>query len=912
MSKLTLSQLERHLYRAADVLRSKMDASEYDVYILGMLLLKRVSDEFDEAYQRKIRQFTVLRERPFSYEDAERRAKDPSRYKEFFVPETSRWSYIWQNLNNPGVGELLNTALYAIEDLNPSLKDVLKHIDFTRKVGKTSLPDEMWRDLIRRFNRYSLRTEDFEFPDLLGAVYEYLIHQFADSAGKKGGEFYTPRDVVRLMVRLIKPQAGNRIYDPCVGSGGMLILSKDYVEEHGGDIHNLKLFGQDSNGKVWAICKMNMIFHGVLDADIANDDVLAHPAHIKDGEMEYFQRVISNPPFSLDYSKDQLPFSKQRFPYGTCPEKDKADLMFAQHMLSVLTYDGIMATVMPHGVLFRGGAEKVIRQGFIQDDVLEAVISLPPNLFYGTGIPACILVMRHKPDKYRGGGKPPERRGKVLFINADAEYEAGRAQNYLRPEHIEKIIDTYQKFHDVPGYAAVVPTEVLTSNDYNLNIRRYADNTPPPELQDVRAHLFGGIPKVEVNEKCALLAAHGLPLEAIFAERDQYYYDFVPSLQERHEIKKLIEAHLAVQAQETQLHDAFNRWWQTHQHYLRRLPQTRRLMDLRADFLSSFDEALAPIGLLDRNKIAGVIARWWYDTLFDLKTIIADISSDAPLSVSRPARGFPGLVQSKVDSIISELQDEEEDNTEKNNKHTHVLTNKLIVRLLPDYLHELAETEARIADLQQQREAFERGEEAGDDGEEVEENGENRRNYAKELEDRLKDSRAALKEAEKRLQQAKRNNKGNGTAQYAHSLPLFAETVLDEPFDTQTLTTEVETLRQEVTQLDAQLQPYREIKANLSVAQQHLRKLKQALIQRIKDAHAALTPQQCEDMILDIAHDDIESELERYLLAHRQQVIAAVENWWDKYHVTLQDIRTARDAAEQRLADLLKELGYAN
>jgi hypothetical protein len=464
----------------------------------------------------------------------------------------------------------------------------------------------------------------------------------------------------------------------------------------------------------------------------------------------------------------------------------------------------------------------------------------------------------------------------------------------------------------VPGYAAVVSTEVLASNDYNLNIRRYADNTPPPELQDVRAHLFGGVPKVEVDEKLNLLATHGLPLEAIFIERDRSYYDFVSSLQQRHEIKMLIETHAAVQVQETRLCDAFNGWWKTHQYHLRSLPQTRSLMDLRADFLSSFDDALAPIGLLDRNKIAGVIARWWYDTLFDLKTIIADISSDAPLSLPRPARGFPGLIQSKVDTIISELQDDDEDNTEKNNKHTHALTNKLIVRLLPDYLRELAETEARIADLQQQREAFEHGEEAEDDSEETEENGENERNYAKELEDRLKDTRAALKEAEKLLQQAKRNSKSNGTAQYAQTLPLFAETVVEEPDVIQPLTIKVETLRQEVAQLDAQLQPYREIRASLSTAQQCLRKLKQVLVQRIKDAHAALTTQQCEDMVLDIAYDDIADELEHYLLAHRQLIIATIENWWDKYRITLQDIRSARDVAEQELVGLLKELGYAN
>jgi len=453
MSKITLSQLEQYLWDAANILRGPVDASDFKTYIFPMLFFKRISDVYDEEYQEAL----IESEGDIEYASF-------SENHRFQIPEGCHWRDVREQTVN--VGQSLTGALRKIEKANPdNLYGIFGDAQWT---NKERFPDSLLLKLIEHFSMYNLSNSNVE-PDIAGQAYEYLIKKFADLSNKKAGEFYTPRSVVKLMTMILNPDEKDTIYDPACGTGGMLLEAVNQVKEKGGDIRTMKLYGQEKNLTTSAIARMNLILHGLEDFNIVRKDTLRDPAFFEGDKLAAFDCVIANPPFSLTNWGYEL---WQNDPYGRnfvgLPPKTNGDYAWVQHMISSIAKpDGRMAVVLPHGVLFRMGTEGNIREKILEKDLLEAVIGLAPNLFYGTGLAACILIFRNK--------KPLPNKKKVLFIDSSGIYQKGRDQNSLLDEHIQKIYNLYKDYKDVAGFSKIATIEEIKENDYNLNIPLYVE-----------------------------------------------------------------------------------------------------------------------------------------------------------------------------------------------------------------------------------------------------------------------------------------------------------------------------------------------------------------------------------------------------------------------------------------------------
>lgn len=849
-NKISLSRLESFLKAQCDRLRTSMDAAEYKNYIIALLFLKRINDQFE--IDRLMLKDELKKQYPNAAEaDIEAELDIPEKYI-CYVPDKARWKFVLNPVDDEGesvsYADAITTALAEVEKSNSALlSGVLSKTKFNElnTKGERVLDEETLSALLKDFNDFpKLQDENFEFPDLLGAAYEYLIKFFAESAGKKAGEFYTPSEVVYLMGQILQPKETDEICDPTVGSGGLLITMHNYVENRYGSAEKLTLHGQEKFDSPYQMCKMNMIFHNIRNARIEQGDTLLNPKLVTGGTLNQYDIVVANPPFSQNYTTANMQF-KERF-QNWMSKKKQADFMFVQHMISVLKNNGRMAVVMPHGVLFRGGEEQKMRQRLIMGSeghpscILECVIGLPQGLFYGTGIPASLLIINKAGAADRQG---------VFFINADREYKEGKNQNSLRPEDIEKISYVYHNKIEIEGYSRMVSRETLAAEDYNCNIRRYVDNSEPPTPQDVRAHLQGGIPEAEILAlKTDFDCYKGLQ-EKLFTAATKGYAHFVDAVKGKTDIKTIISESKGKKQVADDYHKTIETFWKASDADLDSL-HGGSLFDFNKNLTERFVATLTNLNVLDKYQVRGSFAHF-SDTL---KSDFRSVQSSGWTAELIPD---DELIANEFPEVLSDLKRLENRRDELDAKFA-----------------EIAEMDPEEWDAEQ---------------------------YEVMPKTIISEVKAEIKELKPQKRELSKQQKA------LEKRRKLGETVTDEVVR---CTTDIAALDKQIAEKESGIARHVDLENELKDCRKKIREIEQNKEKLADKAREQISDDDARRLItkrwLATLHDNIAV----YLEAHARRLQQSVELLYDKYSVTLNDLLEECDEATKKLDEFLKELGY--
>lgn len=848
-TKISLSRLQSFLKAQCDRLRAYMDASEYKDYIIALLFIKRINDQF-EIDRLKLRDELKTQFPDVPESDIEEELDVAEKYN-CYVPPLARWKHLLnpndENGEEISYGDAITIALAEVEKSNSALlSGVLSNTKFNKinAKGERAIDDATLREILIEFNDFpKLQDENFEFPDLLGAAYEYLIKFFAESAGKKAGEFYTPYEVVYLMGQILQPKEDDEICDPTVGSGGLLITMHNYVENRYGSAEKLTLHGQELKEPSYMMCKMNMIFHNIRNARIELGDTLLTPKLVNAGTLNQYDIVVANPPFSQNYTTANMQF-KERF-QNWMSKKKQADFMFVQHMISVLKNNGRMAVVMPHGVLFRGGEEQKMRERLIGGTanspcILECVIGLPQGLFYGTGIPASLLIINKAGANDRQG---------VFFINADREYKEGKNQNTLRPEDIEKISFVYHNKIEIEGYSRLVTKETLKEEAYNCNIRRYVDNSEAPTPQDVKAHLNGGIPQNEIDSLKNMFDCYGELQKLIFKDSEDNYADFVDEVKDKNDIKNIIFSSEGKNMVMSNYSNAVDAFWKNSSDDLENL-HGGSIFDFNNNLTERFVSELTKQNVLDKYQVRGSFAHFSDTLSSDFRSVqssgwTAELIPDDELI----ANEFPEVLadqkrlENRRDELDAKFAEIAEIEPEEWDAEQYELMPKAVI----------SEVKAEIKELKSQKTKLNK--------------------EKKSLEKRLKsgaDVKPALVRCEQELAEVEKQIEAK-EAGIAHHVDLENE---------------LKDCRKKLREIEVNKE-FLADKAREQISNDDARRLI------------------CERWLKTL-HDTVNV----YLEAHTRRLQQAVELLYDKYSVTLTSLIEERDAATEELENYLIELGY--